>query len=105
MALDTVPSDLVHLVQDYEFVTAKQICQLMGISLSTCKRRRLQGFWVEGIHWVRLSPTSIRYNLPLIRDWMVNKDHPAVHQRAVDYYIDSLASNQKQKRKAKSKVA
>lgn len=105
MNLPSVPSDLQHLVEDYEFVAPAYICQLMGISRTTCKRRRLQGDWKEGIHWIRISQTCVRYNLPLIRDWMINHRHPAVHQRAIDYYVDSLLSNQKQKRKAKPKTA
>ena len=95
-------SKLVSFASEPEFVSPDRLCQILDISRSTCKRRRLEGVWIEGIHWVRINCRTVRYNLPLIRDWLVNQATPHVHQRAIEAYAASLLSSKKQARKAKA---
>ncbi|NMF86278.1 hypothetical protein, partial [Nodosilinea sp. P-1105] len=53
---------------------------------------RLQGDWIEGIHWVRINSRCVRYNLELIQDWLHNRDNPKAHMRAIEVYRQGLLS-------------
>ncbi|MEO0759516.1 MAG: hypothetical protein AAFY78_21885 [Cyanobacteria bacterium J06648_16] len=59
------------------------------------KKYRLNGEWIEGLHWVRLNSRCIRYNLELIQDWLHNRENPTAHMRAIAIYQQQLLSNQK----------
>ncbi|NMF85818.1 hypothetical protein, partial [Nodosilinea sp. P-1105] len=60
---------------------------------------RLQGDWIEGIHWVRINSRCVRYNLELIQDWLHNRENPAAHLQAIETYQKGLLSNQPQSRR------
>jgi CHAD domain-containing protein len=91
-------------ISEYEFVSPARLCQLLDISRSTCKRRRLEGSWIEGIHWVKLNSRTVRYNLPMLKDLLANQGSLVTHQRAIETYLGSLLSSQKQKRKSQKAV-
>ncbi len=76
-----------------KYITAKAL----GITTTKLRDLRLSGEIHEGIHYSRISPQTIRYNLPLFKDWWVNRNDPVAHQRAVNNYLRSLPSNQKSK--------
>ncbi|MBW4559653.1 MAG: excisionase family protein [Mojavia pulchra JT2-VF2] len=80
------------------FVTKKQLSNQIGLSSETFKRYRLQGIWQESIHWQKINSRTTLYNLPLILDWIANRDNPQAHQRAIEAYLHSLPSNQPLKR-------
>lgn len=80
------------------FVTKKQLSARIGLSAETFKRYRLKGVWREGIHWQRINSRTTLYNLPLILDWIANRGQPQVHEKAIEAYLQSLPSNQPQKR-------
>ena len=77
------------------FVNKQKATEALGLSGETLKRYRLQGEWIEGIHWVRINSRCVRYNLELIQDWFHNRHDPAAHLRAIEFYQASLLSNQK----------
>ncbi len=81
------------------FVGKQQACEFLALSNDTLKKYRLQGEWIEGIHWVRINQRCVRYNLPLIQDWMHNRCDPAAHQRAIATYESTLLSHQKRTKK------
>ena len=85
------------------FVSKRQVTECLNLSSSTLKKYRLQGDWIEGIHWVRINSRCIRYNLELIRDWLHNRQNPAAHLRAIKAYQESLLSYQRRSRKNSSK--
>jgi hypothetical protein len=74
------------------FVTKRQLAQYLNLSTDTLKRYRLQGEWLEGIHWVRINSRCVRYNLELIKDWLHNRNHPTAHRRAIKTYQKSSFS-------------
>lgn len=78
-----------------QFVTKHRIAALLNLSPETLKKYRLDGRLIEGIHWIRVNPRVVRYNLPLIQDWLQNHGDPQVHQRAVENYQSTLLSNQR----------
>ena len=80
------------------FVKPQQLTQKIGVSLTTLKRYRLTGIWLEGIHWHRLNSRTTLYNLELIEDWINNRSNPSAHQQAIAAYLQSLPSNQPRKR-------
>ncbi len=80
------------------FGDKRRLKEETGIGESTAKRRRLSGEWVEGVHWTRMGERKVLFNLPLIKDWLINRNHPDMHQRAIELYLTSLPSNQPQKR-------
>lgn len=84
------------------FITKKQLSNQIGLSAETFKRYRLQGIWQEGIHWQKINSRTTLYNLPLILDWIANRDNPQIHNRAIESYLQSLPSNQPKKRGRKT---
>ncbi|ABA22845.1 excisionase family protein [Anabaena sp. FACHB-709] len=80
------------------FVSKRQLSEQIGLSSETFKRYRLKGIWEEGIHWQKINSRTTLYNITLILDWIANRDNPQAHQRAIDIYLQSLPSNQPQKR-------
>jgi CHAD domain-containing protein len=79
------------------FVNKRQASECLSLSSSTLKKYRLNGEWIEGIHWVRINSRCVRYNLELVKDWLQNRDNPVAHMRAIETYQKSLLSNQKKK--------
>lgn len=84
-----------------QFCTKKSLCNATGLSNSTFKKYRLQGAWIEGIHWQRVNSRCVLYNLSLILDWLANRSQPEHHQKAIDFYVRSLPSNQGKRRNAR----
>ncbi len=76
------------------FVSRRELSRRLSISATTLKRYRLNGTWIEGIHWVRLNSRCTRYNVELITDWLQNRDDLVAHQRAIAVYQANLLSNQ-----------
>lgn len=58
------------------FVNKQQVSQSLALSGETLKQYRLDGDWIEGIHWVRINSRCVRYNLDLIQDWLHNRHNP-----------------------------
>lgn len=84
------------------FIDKRQALQSFKFSSTTLKKYRLEGIWIEGLHWVRINRRCVRYNLELIQDWVHNCQDPVAHQRANtacseanEQYQASLMSNQK----------
>ena len=75
-----------------QYCKASELAKHTGMSTSTLKGNRLSGKWILGVHWVRITPKSVLYNLPLIMDWIANRSNPTAHQRAIDAYLASLPS-------------
>ncbi len=70
----------------YAYTDKHEIGRLIKCSDSTLVRYRKK-YWDEGIHWVRITRTNVRYNLELIKDWVTNRHDPAAHQRAIAEYL------------------
>ena len=83
----------------FKFVGKQVIAELTGLSEETLKKYRLGGIWTEHIHWIRLNSRTVRYNYELISDWMQNCHDLMAHQRAIDFYLASLPSNQRKTRR------
>ena len=81
------------------FVGKKKASECLNLSGSTLKKYRLNGEWIEDLHWVRINSRCVRYNLELIKDWLHNRSDPAAHLRAIKLYQQSLLSSQSKKRK------
>lgn len=75
--------------------------KLLGISTHTLKIYRKK-YWILGIHFQYLNCRTIRYHEGLLRDWFANFSDLQAHQRGIEIYLDSLPSNQKNKRGRKS---
>lgn len=68
--------------------------KIIGLSTSTLKQLRLNGEFIENIHYVKYSKFCIRYNAELLRDWVTNRNTER-HTIAIENYLNSLPSNQK----------
>lgn len=97
---DTVSgSDL----ESHRFVGKREISRATGLSGDTLKHYRLHlGLLIENIHWIRINSKVIRYNLPLMLDWMQNRNDPVAHQRAIEQYFSKLPSNLRTLKKART---
>jgi CHAD domain-containing protein len=84
------------------FISKQQASECLNLSSSTLKKYRLNGEWIEGLHWVRINSRCVRYNLELIKDWLHNRSDPAAHLKAIECYQRDLLSNQKNSRKRTS---
>lgn len=80
--------------QGEEFLPRSKVQSLLGVSASWLKAHKRDGRLIEGIHWYRLGPNHVLYNLPLLRDFIVNSSSPAQHQRAIEKFLRSLPSSQ-----------
>ncbi|MEO0767862.1 MAG: hypothetical protein AAFY72_00280 [Cyanobacteria bacterium J06649_4] len=80
------------------FASKKQASECLNLSGTTLKKYRLNGEWIEDLHWVRINSRCVRYNLELIKDWLHNRSDPAAHLRAIEAYQKSLLSNQKERK-------
>ncbi len=80
-----------------QFVDKRRIKEQFGVSWTTQKAYRLNGTWLENIHWVRINSRLVRYNLQLLEDWFSNQGDPLAHGRAIEFYQANLMSNAKKK--------
>jgi hypothetical protein len=80
------------------FVNKHQASECLNLSGSTLKKYRLNGEWIEGVHWVRINSRCVRYNLALLKDWVQNRGNPNAHLKAIQTYQQGLLSNQRRKR-------
>jgi tRNA(His) 5'-end guanylyltransferase len=78
-----------------QFVNKQNAAAQLNLSPSTLKRYRMEGTWIEGVHWVKLNSRCIRYNLELIKDWLHNRHDPLKHEQAIEIYRAKLLSAQK----------
>jgi hypothetical protein len=77
------------------FVDKKEAAAFLKVSTSTLKRYRMEGIWIEGVHWIRVNSRNIRYNLDLIQDWLQNRHDPLLHQQAIEQYCAAVATENK----------
>ena len=77
-----------------QFVRSGQLSLVLGISPSALKRYRKEKVFKSGIHYFfrANTTTNIFWNLPLMRDWLVNGNSES-HQRAIETYLKTLPSN------------
>ncbi|MBD1845680.1 hypothetical protein H6F89_20170 [Cyanobacteria bacterium FACHB-63] len=87
------------------FVGKQQASQVLALSGETMRRYRVQGEWIEGVHWVRINCRCVRYNLELLQDWLHNRNNPIAHRRAIEAYQASLLSHQKTAKKSAARMS
>jgi len=87
----------------YMFSGKRLVHRQLGISGDMLKDYRRRGLLIEDIHWVRLNPRVILYNVVLMTDWIQNRNDPGAHQRAIDLYLSGLACNQRKPRRCNQK--
>lgn len=61
--------------------------KILGISPETLKFWRKKRILIEGVHWVAISPTCVRYNLKLLEDWVANRATPHLHKATIEAYL------------------
>jgi hypothetical protein len=89
--------------QHYAFVNKQTASELTGLSAETLKKYRHAGKLEKGIHWVEINCRVVRYNISLLLDWVQNHDeNPQGHIKAIENYLASLPSSQKQTRANRS---
>lgn len=77
------------------FADKREMARLTGLSVATLKRYRLNGLLKENIHWVTLNSRTVRFCVPLVLDWMQNRNFPELHNKAIENYQTLLLSYQK----------
>jgi hypothetical protein len=82
------------------YVKAKTLAEKTQLCTRTFSRLRASKTWEEGIHFFKISKCLIRYNLPLIEDWIANRQHPEHHEKAIENFLASLPSSQPRNKKA-----
>jgi hypothetical protein len=88
---------------DYQFGDKHAAAQILNCHPNSLarSRRNTDNGWIEGIHFVRVNASNVRYNLTLLKDWLMNRHNPNAHQRAIEQYCQDI-SHQKRGRKAKA---
>lgn len=84
--------------QIYRLVDKHEVVKLTGYSNSTLKRYKITGKLQKNINWISINSRSVRYNIVLVIDWFANINDPQSHQKAIDNYLLSMASNQRKLR-------
>ncbi|MBC7515533.1 MAG: excisionase family protein [Alkalinema sp. FL-bin-369] len=85
--------------------TARELALQIKISTRTMHRLRSSGAWEEGIHYFKISPSKILYNLDLINDWIANLHQLELHEAAIANFLSALPSNDRPQRKPNKKAA
>lgn len=85
------------------YLKGSEVRNLFGISRQTISRWVAQKVLIENVHYFKLSEKSYRYNAALIQDFLLNRNTPELHQKAIQAYLDSLPSNQAAKKLAVTK--
>jgi hypothetical protein len=75
------------------FCDKARASEATGLSLDQLKTYRLEGLLRRGIHWVEINPRTVRFNLPLLLDWVATRANPAAHDAAIEAYLASLPSS------------
>ncbi len=73
------------------FARTEDMAAQLGVSASCLKRWRVD--MIEGAHYTLVNPRVTLYNIELVCDWVVNRNAPQAHQRAIEIYLKSLPSN------------
>lgn len=94
-----LPVDSISYQGHFQFVGKREISKLTGLSGDTLKKYRLKGLLSQDIHWIRINSKVVRYNVPLVKDWLQNINDPQAHQRAIEVYLATLLSNQEKSKK------
>jgi hypothetical protein len=89
--------------QQPDWVSKEQALELLGVSDRTLERYHNQDYcqrqgWtplIRGVHSTNARP--IRFNRPLIEDWLINRANHRLHQRAIAQWQNRLPSYQKRK--------
>jgi hypothetical protein len=91
-------SSSLSIAEPLRFVKKREISRLTGLSGETLKKYRLSGVLSKDIHWIRINPKVVLYNVPLIMDWLRNINNPDAHQELVEAYRLSLLPSSKPRR-------
>lgn len=86
-----------------DWISKQQALELLGVSDRTLERYhnadhcQRQGWapLIRGIHSTEARP--IRFNRPLLEDWLINRTNPRLHQKAIARWQNRLPSYQKRK--------
>jgi hypothetical protein len=81
--------------------TEKDAAKTMGIATDTLKKRRLRGD-VPTHTYTKIGYKTIRYCLPLLKDWQLDPEDLQAQARAIELLQNSRPSNQPQKRGRKA---
>ncbi len=73
----------------YPHVDKYTVAQILNISANTVRTKHRQ--WIEGVHYITVSPRVVRYNLKLIEDWIKNRGDATAHRRAIEKYQSYVA--------------
>ncbi len=87
---------------EYPFGNKYAAAEILGChpdSLARSRRNANYG-WIEGVHFVRLNASSIRYNLTLLQDWLMNRHNPLAHHRAIETYCLAISHQKKPRKRA-----
>ena len=87
-------SSIADSLQSPEFVDKWEASRLTSLSPETLKKYRLKKVLIEDIHWVRINSKALRYNAPMLLDWLRHQGDPQAHQKTIEAYLASLPSNQ-----------
>ena len=76
-------------LEDSDLMKSSEVRALLDISKRTLDRYRAK-YWHKGVHYLK-PVQGCRYVRPMILDWMMHRQEPAVHQNAMEAW---LAANQ-----------
>lgn len=82
------------------FMSTEQACEMIGCSRKTLLEYR-RDHWKKGIHYFP-QDQKVLYNRELIQDWVINRDCPDAHLRAIEVWSSRQLSNQSLKRGRKA---
>lgn len=87
------------LNSEFNFVSTKEIAEIIRCHPKSVDLFRSQQKWIEGIHYVRYG-RRILYNVELIKDLIQcgGNVESADHLNAIAYYNDSRLGNKRRKK-------
>lgn len=85
------------------FVEASVIQEKLGLSNKTLQALRRERAIIQGIHYSEINAHLIVYNLPLMIDWVANRNDPDAHLLATDRDFCSARSDLAQPNELRSR--
>jgi len=56
-----------------KYVLATKLSELTGLTVDAIRGKRISGYWLENIHWVKAPDGRLLFNIDAINRWFEGK--------------------------------
>jgi predicted site-specific integrase-resolvase len=70
------------------FLNKQQAAELLSVSPWTLSQWRRKGALVEGIHYIKLNPRTVRYVKETLENWLLNRNDRQSHDQYCQSFLN-----------------